>query len=275
MENKIAIGVVTYKPNANLTVRLEKAIDSGFTVYIFDNSSEDGLIRHFCQRYKNNQARYITCGKNVGLGFGISSVCAQAYFESFPGLVFFDQDTVFDICTLRFIEEFYTHNKSKLADYSAVCFNAKHYPDRMDPNPFGFNDVLMAINSGCLFLLENVKKLNWMNERYFVDCVDYEFCLNSSNNNLRIGECSNTPGFDHDMEQEDVKYFIFGKERKLRQYPTKRILDTLFASIKLIFTSILTRNNAFTAAITRSLAGYIFWQLVSRILRVSKTRQGI
>ena len=132
----------------------------------------------------------------------------------------------------------------------------------------------MSINSGSLFFLENLKKIGWMNENYFVDCVDYEFCLNSSNNRLKIGECSNTPGFDHDSEQEDVKYCIFGKDRKLRQYSTKRVLDAVGASLKLFLKSLITGNNAFTIAITRSLAGYVFWQLMSRILRVSKTKQG-
>jgi rhamnosyltransferase len=268
---QIAIGVVTYKLHANLTLRLQSAINLKFSIYIFDNSPEDALIRDFCKEYDDNDVRYITCGKNVGLGFGISSVCAQAYYDSFSALIFFDQDTVFDHSTLAFIEEFYNQNSSLASSYSAVWFNSKRFADAGDGNQFMFKDVLMAINSGSLFFLENLEKLNWMNEKYFVDCVDYEFCLNSSNNNYKIGECSNTPGFDHDTEQADVKYFIFGKERKLRKYSGKRVLDTVRASTKLMFTSIYTRNNAFTVAIIRSLAGYLFWQFISRILRVSKS----
>jgi rhamnosyltransferase len=211
----------------------------------------------------------------VGLGFGISSVCAQAYYDSFPALIFFDQDTVFDYNTLDFVEEFYNKNVNLTSDYSAFWFNSKKYADSDVVNNFMFKDVLMAINSGSLFILENLKKINWMNESYFVDCVDYEFCLNSSNNNLKIGECSNTPGFDHDTEQADVKCVVFGKERKLRKYSTARVLDTILVSTKLMFTSIHARNNAFTVAIIRSLAGYVFWQFMSRIIRVPKSNKGI
>lgn len=275
MNRKIAIGVVTYHPNINLTIRLKSAIEFGFLVYIFDNSPDDELIRQFCRGLSNDSVRYITCGKNVGLGFGISSVCAQAYYDSYPALIFFDQDTVFDSSTLDFIEEFYNLNSSMSSGYSAVWFNSKKFADAGDGNQFIFKDVLMAINSGSLYFLENLKKINWMNERYFVDCVDYEFCLNSSNNKLKIGECSNTPGFDHEAGQGDVKYYIFGKERKLRKYSAKRVLDTIRASTKLMVTSIYTGNNEFTAAMTRFLVAYIFWQFMSRVLRVSKSNQGI
>ncbi len=271
MNRKIALGVVTYKPDDSLTIRLQSAIDSGFSVYVFDNSPDDELIRKFCQRIKIGEVRYITCGKNVGLGFGISSVCAQAFYDSFPALVFFDQDTIFDHIALDFIEDFYNKNSNVASEYSAFWFNSKNYIDSNVENSFMFKDVLMAINSGSLFILENLKKIGWMNEKYFVDCVDYEFCLNSSNNNFKIGECSNTPGFDHDTEQADVKCIVFGKERKLRRYSIRRILDTINASTKLMFTSIYTGNSAFTVAIIRSLAGYIFWQFMSRILRVSKS----
>jgi rhamnosyltransferase len=268
-----SLGVVTYHSSKNLIARLSMALAAGFSLYIFDNSPDDEDVRMFCNDKQG--CHYFTCGKNVGLGFGISSVCAQAYYESWPALLFFDQDTVFNLSTLAFIEEFYSENSEMASRYSAVWFNSKRYADPDDGNHFVFKDVLMVINSGSLFFLENLKKINWMNESYFVDCVDYEFCLKSSNNNYKIGECSNTPGFDHDTEQEDVKYHIFGKERKLRRYPPKRVLSTIFASTCLMFRSIYSGNNAFTAAIIKSLAGYAFWQFMSRILRVSKNYQGI
>lgn len=275
MPNRIAIGLVVYRPSINLIRRLQTAIGLNFSIYVFDNSPEDPVMREFCKRSADSDVKYITCGKNVGLGVGISSVCAQAYYDSFPALLFFDQDTVFDHTTLGFIDDFYKHNDDLASSYSAVWFNAKTFADGEGGAGFIFNDVLLSINSGSLFFLENLKRLNWMNEKFFVDCVDYEFCLNSSNNKFKIGECSNTPGFDHDTEQEDIRCRVFGKERKLRKYSADRISSTISASIRLMFSSIWTRNNAFTAGIIRSLAGYIFWQLMSRILRVSKNNQGI
>jgi len=273
VNRKIAIGVVTYMPGKALTFRLQCAIDSGFSVYVFDNSPENELIRKFCKSFKSDDVRYITCGKNVGLGFGISSVCAQAYYDSYPALIFFDQDTVFDYNTLSFIEKFYDQNSSIASNYSAVLFNSKNYASDGGENQLIFKDILMAINSGCLFFLENLKKINWMNERYFVDCVDYEFCLNSSNNNFKIGECSSTPGFDHESEQDDDKYSIFGKIYVLRAYSITRVLDAVSASIRLIITSIVTRNIPYTLEISRLLAGYLFYQFIARLFSNSKIKE--
>ncbi len=263
MNRKIAIGVVTYNPGDNLISRLSLALASGFVLYVFDNSPEDGIVQNFCD--SKQACRYFSCGKNVGLGFAISTVCAQAYYDSFPALIFFDQDTVFDENTLDFIENFYINNANIASNYSAIVFNSQNSGDCAESNCV-FKDVLLARSSGSLFFLENLKKINWHNEKYFVDCVDYEFCLNSNNNNFKIGECSIAPGFDHESEQPDVRYIVFGKERLLRKYSAKRIIGTITASTRLLITSITTRNVVFFIAIIRSLAVYLYWQLVARLI---------
>ena len=267
MSRNIAIGIVTYNPGENLISRLSLAIESGFVPYIFDNSPENRIIRNFCAHGQN--CRYSTCGKNVGLGVGISAVCAQAYYDSFPALIFFDQDTVFNRETLDFIEDFYVSNARIASDYSAIVFNSKDSGDKAGRD-FAFKDVLLARSSGCLFFLENLKKLNWHNEKYFVDGVDYEFCLKSRNNNFKIGECSTAPGFDHESEQPDVKYRIFGKERLLRRYSAKRILDSTFAGAKLMIKSVVTGNVIFSVAIIRSMAIYFYGQFAVRLINTFK-----
>jgi len=275
MNRKIAIGVVTYKPNMNLTLRLQNAVDFGFSVYIFDNSPEDKLVREFCKKFNGDVVRYITCGKNVGLGFGISSVCAQAYYDSYPALIFFDQDTVFDCSTLDFIEDFYINNANMASHYSAIVFNSKNSDDANIGGKPPLKDVLLAISSGSLYFLENLNKLHWHNETYFVDCVDYEFCLKSNNNNFKIGECSVTPSFDHKSEQPDFQYIILGKERLLRKYSTHRIFDAMSASVRLLFSSIRARNFLFSYAIIRSLAIYINFQFLVRLMNVFKSKKWI
>ena len=262
MSRNIAIGIVTYNPGGNLIPRLSLALESGFVPFIFDNSPENKIIRNFCANGQN--CRYSTCGKNVGLGVGISAVCAQAYYDSFPALIFFDQDTVFNRDTLDFIEDFFVNNAGIASAYSAIVFNSKDY-SKCAGRDFAFKDVLLARSSGCLFFLESLKKLNWHNETYFVDCVDYEFCLKSHNHNFKIGECSTAPGFDHESEQPDVKYRVFGKERLLRRYSAKRIIDSMSAGAKLLIKSVVTGNIVFSAAIIRSLAIYLYGQFAVRI----------
>jgi rhamnosyltransferase len=278
MNGNIVLGIVTYKPCANLTRRLKNAIDLGYSVYIFDNSPECSTTRAFCQSFSEDIVKYSTCGKNVGLGLGMSFICAQAYYDSHKALIFFDQDTGFSGQTLDFINIFYRDNKNLMTDYSAILFNSKNistkgFDDKERKEMFNLRDVMMAINSGSLFFLENLKKIGWHNERFFVDGVDYEFCLNSSNNNLKIGECSLTPDFDHESEQDDLKYNFFGKVYMLRRYTLGRVLDAVSSNLRLLVLSIKTRNYFFTIKICRLLVGYLFYQIVARMFKYSNSEE--
>jgi rhamnosyltransferase len=268
---KFAIGFVIYNPSVNLIQRINLALASGFALYIFDNSPQVGFIREFIK--SEVRCKYITCGKNVGLGYGISSVCAQAYYDSFRALLFFDQDTIFNVSTLLFIDNFYGSHYNPDASYSSIVFNDKKVNDLSVKSKYMIKDVILSISSGSLFFLDNVNKLNWHNHKYFVDCVDYEFCFKSNINKFKIGECSMTPGFDHVSEQADVKYKIFGKERMLRKYPLKRIFYTTVGSARLFFASIMKRNLQYSAAIIRSLVQYLNWQLVVRLIDFLKLKR--
>lgn len=273
MNRKIAIGVVAYRANISLMLRLQNATYAGFKVYLFDNSPEDSSVKDFCKKIDKDLIQYITCGKNLGLGYAISSVCSQAYYDSYPALIFFDQDTIFNLNTLEFIESFYIEHISNINNYSAIVFNSKKITQEITKDEKQFTDILLAISSGSLFLLENLKKINWHNENYFVDCVDYEFCLRSNNNKLKIGEYSRTPGFDHESEQPDRIYKVFGKERLLRQYSRSRVIDAVTASIKLFGDSIKTGNLIFAYAIFRSLIIYVSFQVLIRLIKILKNER--
>jgi hypothetical protein len=259
---RVALGVVVYRPEATLLQRLRLALGAGFAVYLFDNSPEMPACRDFARTHAG--CHYSTCGKNLGLGVGISAVCSQAWHDGQPALVFFDQDTVFDTKTLAFIEQFHASHTDMARTYSAVVFNARraHAPVT-EP---ALRDVTMAISSGTMFFLANLQRMNWHNATYFVDCVDYEFCLNSAIHGLRIAEYSRTPGFDHLAEQPDRVYRFLGRDHAIRRYSASRIRDACGASLRLSFAAIRAGKPSFFAIMARSLAIYLFFQLVARLL---------
>jgi len=260
----IAIGFVTYHPGASFIERLAMLADRGFDVYVFDNSPDDGTVRELCATRPG--AWYSTRGENVGLGVGLSAVCSQAYQDGHPALLFFDQDTVFGEGTLDFIERFQERNQALASTYSAIVFDAKDVGREGAADAPVVKEVLLAISSGSLFFLENLRRLGWHNPRYFVDGVDYEFCLRSSNAGLKVGLCSTTPGFDHQSEQPDQGYRILGRDWYIRRYPARRIADSVTSSARLMGTSIATGNLRFLAAIARWVALYGGFQVLVRLL---------
>ena len=261
---KIALGFVVYNPPSSLFKRMELAVKAGWTLFVFDNSPVEESLRVFCTAHSD--CKYFTTGKNVGLGYGMSSVAAQSYYSGYMALLFFDQDTVFNVNTLVFIERFYQMNASMAKAYSSVVFNTNCARSGSNQVEFVTRDVLLSINSGSLYFLENVRKLNWFDETFFVDGVDYEFCLRSSQANLKTASCVNTPGYDHVTEQEDALYYIFGQSRRLRRYSRSRLIGSVLAMIRLCWAATIGLNCSYLGVILRSFTLYIFWQIVVRIL---------
>jgi len=268
MTRQIALGFVIYRPEVSLLSRVQRAIESGFDVYIFDNSPQQALVRSFCA--EQERAHYFTCGKNLGLGFGISFVCAQAFYQNHSALLFFDQDSIFKEETLNFIEDYYLRHPELEPTHSAVAFDASGSDRRQDC----FENVALVINSGSLFFLQNLAILNWHNENYFVDGVDYEFCLRSKVNGFKIGKYSCTPGFDHSSEQADKKYKIFGRTYAMRAYSLARILDVSKSGLKLILTATFDREIKFAVSVARLWLIYLAVQGLVRFMSLIAKHEG-
>ncbi len=270
MENqkhKIAIGFILYNADADLALRIDNLLLDGYCVYIFDNTPDNDF---FCKKFEASEnVVYITLGKNVGLGIGFAAINAMALKDNFEALLFFDQDTVFDNSTITFISDFYDLNKDKLKNYTAVTFNDKNLSNlKNESEKFSFKDAELTISSGSLFLLEQTKKINYHDHTFFVDCVDYEFCFNTYNNNMKNGLCENTPGYDHTVGQADEEYSFLGKKFRSRAYPTFRVKDTLKGYRRLILRSLWSGNFKYFFIFLRSAAIYSFFQILVRILNI-------
>jgi GT2 family glycosyltransferase len=263
--SSLAVGMVIYAPPADLFARLEMLDARGLRTYIYDNSPANPMTRSRVGLLKN--AIYLTSGANRGLGVGLSVICATAYDDRFGALLFFDQDTIFDESTIGFIQNFMNGPALQCrSKYSAIVFasNASTTPSTREAH--GVEDVMMAISSGSLFFLENLKKIGWHNETYFVDGVDYEFCLRSLACGLKIGRCSNTPGFDHVSGQPDRLIKILGKTLPLRRYSAERMLDTFRSHTRLLCSSLRMRQFRFAAQMIRTVCIYVLGRLLAWIV---------
>lgn len=256
MTRKIAVGIVVYHAGEELLRRLELTSSNGFEVYVFDNSPDVANVREFSTLHP--RIHYFTCGKNLGLGIGISTVCANAHQRGHTALLFFDQDTGFSGETLSYVETNYVDNIDAYMDFSAIAFKSN--------GVVSVRDVPLVINSGSLYFLEKLKALDWMDCSYFVDSVDYKFCLDSLNKGYRIGVCGATPGFDHVTEQADSRYRIAGRTYSMRAYSRSRMKDTVSSNLKLIFSALKSCQFSFALRITRLLTLYCASQILVRVI---------
>jgi rhamnosyltransferase len=254
-----AIGLVLYYPDESLFKRVDQIVGLGFRLYVFDNSP-------FCPQYSrdiedNSNIYYLTAGKNVGIGFSLSTLCATAYAHGYPRLLFLDQDTGISGQTLEYIDSFSQSMPTQIEKrYAAMVFSGSQLGDP-------FQEVGLAISSGSLFNLSVLKQIGWHNEKYFVDCVDYEFCVRARRCGFKIGLIRNTPDFDHISEQPDQPLTLFGKKLLVRCYTAKRIKDALGAYLTIIVFGLFKNRPIDTYALIRSMAFYIFGQLAARFIQ--------
>lgn len=259
IKKKFAVGFITYRPENSFFNRLDLLTNDGLGVYVFDNTPD--------LEWKNAPTpciKYITAGKNVGLGIGLSILCSTSFYDGYRYLLFFDQDTGFSKETINYIGDFIeAHDESIIAENAAVVFESSVANSK---NRFDIRKVDLAISSGSLFVLRNMQKIGWHNEKYFVDGVDYEFCLRARHASLGITKCTNTPGFDHVSEQPDKIFVLWGKTFLLRIYSLARIRDTLGSYIKLMFAALSKFDLKMVYLFARSMAIYCSGQVVSRVV---------
>lgn len=258
-----AIGLVLYHPEESLLKRVELMVNLGFRIYVFDNSPFDAQYSNII---KNNlSVDYLTAGKNVGIGYSLSTLCATAYAHGYPRLLFLDQDTGISEKTLEFIDTFSVSLHDNINQYyAAVVFNGS--PADIQ----SVQEVRLAISSGSLFNLTVLKHIGWHNEKYFVDCVDYELCLRARRFGYKIGIVKNTPDFDHVSEQPDKSISICGKRVLVRRYSSRRIADALGAYIKIIFGGLFVNKISDTFVMMKSFVIYGANQLIARLIRFEK-----
>lgn len=253
-----AIGLVLYHPEERLLKRLDLMIELGFRVYMFDNSPFE--TSHNYRIQKDKGIVYLTAGKNVGIGYSLSTLCATAYSHGYERLLFLDQDTGISAETLEFIEDFQRCVSHEFTNqYAALVFNGRAGKDQT------IEEVRFAISSGSLFNLTALKKIGWHNESYFVDCVDYEFCVRARYHGFKIGSVKGAPDFDHISEQPDRPFKIFGKLILVRRYSATRINDALTAYSKLIIGGFFRNKLGDTFALVKSMIIYILIQVVARL----------
>jgi rhamnosyltransferase len=264
-KTSLAFGFVLYNPEQSFYARIRLLNDLGYRTYIYDNSPDTCDIGLGCRNLPHID--YITAGKNLGLGVALSTVCAQAYYDSFENVLFFDQDTIFTEKTVSFIQKFIDKDLIKFRDeYVAITFESTDINGISENKPCQILDTDFTINSGSLFILNNLKSIGWHNERYFVDGVDYEMCARASVKGFKIGKCINTPGFNHISEQPDKIYKIFGVNLILRRYPFSRIMDIISSSIKLIFSLVISGQLKFSIKVFRSLSISLVGQILAIII---------
>lgn len=206
-ENNTAIGITVYSPNQEELLNIKTLYNESFQFLYYLNSEID---KTFFNELDN--VEFIGNGTNDGLGVAINSIAERAYQRNFKYLLILDQDTKCNIYELmQNVDDELTHFQKNAVAYH---LNSK-YRKRNKIGDF-------IINSSTVFDLENFKKLGGMSSSYFLDGLDYDFCLRSWDQNMFIYSLPMMDYFDHNSLQDGLNLKIFNRKFNIRKYSQSR-----------------------------------------------------
>lgn len=179
---KVAGVVVLYNPNEQVMDNIKTYIDDLDKLYVIDNSDKVNLSLKF----NDKKIEYISNGGNKGISFALNVGAKRAYSEKFEWLLTMDQDSrfvkghfkkmlsyVFEYKNNKMISESLNFNFDKVGVISA--FHRTKVNEDSDLIGLGFPLVVMT--SGNLINLDVYNKVGGFNDDFFIDCVDFDYCL--------------------------------------------------------------------------------------------------
>jgi GT2 family glycosyltransferase len=266
------IAIVLYNPTSSTINRILGFLEKGIILYIFDNSK---ITNETLLNSNNPNLCYYKFNENLGLSYAINYLCEKALSNNFETLLFFDQDTIFKIESLNYINDFLTRkdlNSSFFDTVLSVNFrDSESIQSELNiieagkVNDYLYYNVYFNINSGTLYFLNKFKSFEWFEKKYFVDGVDYSLSLNTVINKFKNIVITNVPGLNHKDEQGDSVIQLFGKKISGRVYSLNRNFDFISSHLRLLIKTFKIRDYKPKFFIMKALFAYVIGQLVFRL----------
>lgn len=235
MSASVCAVVVTFHPRQEDIANLAFICQQVERVVVVDNGSGEMQLSDLRETCRRLNLHLIENGKNLGIASALNYGIQWALSQGFKWVVFFDQDSE---PTSGLVDEllsaFVNHPRRE-----KIGIMIPAYVDARSGAPQGTvyadtGDVLVAQTSGSLMPTEVFEKEGWFDEDFFIDCVDYEYCLRIRNRGWIIEECKSAvlmhkPGSARDVTYRGRHLFTTTDYSPLRRYyRTRNILWMLW-----------------------------------------------
>jgi rhamnosyltransferase len=259
----MALTTVAYHPEPALFGRLSSALALGIHVWMFDNTPGGSMgiaplmnEPHFHLLHHNHQ--------NKGLGMAMQELMLSAAAAGYDALLYFDQDTLFEPRTLQWILAWLQGRG--LPAYAAVQFTSEQAV--VVPAVAPLHPKTLLINSGCLFVAANLKALGGHDPAFFVEAVDYKFCLDAVHKGYQLAQVPTAPGIDHTSLQPAERRQWLGKTYTFRIYPHPRRWQFTISLLRLAFTAATRRQWLYCYVFLRNIGTFTITQGAYECLRL-------
>jgi rhamnosyltransferase len=241
---------VLYNPDQNALDNIVLAIENGFKPVVYLNNVDECVYQRLCAY------NLVILGLNQNVGLGVAFNEFENYLEKSGELfyVYFDQDTKTTDAVWKSVFEktviFTTHKKVGMLFFG----NKKET----------FSDIV--VSSGCVFSTEVIRRLGKHCPSYFVEGVDYDYCLRLKIAALKVYNiyCLD---IDHKSLQDGGNIKILGVQLSYRVYGSTRMRDFNSSHFKLIWKSFVAGQIRLLLFFIKSLILFNINEYKSRLFR--------
>lgn len=241
---------VLYNPPLNAIINIRNALSIGLRPIVYLNSVDEEIVVNL------QNLGIVVLGDNSNVGLGVAFRDVEEYLESegVKHYIYFDQDTSVSLDTWRFVLDtylqLYKNNDIGLIFYGKGVSNNSN----------------IVISSGCLFSINIIKLIGYHDRTFFVEGVDYEFCLRLRMFNLRIVGMQSV-GIDHDSLQDESFFSFLHSRIRLRIYGNRRLLDFNHAHFRLLHKSLMANQYRMHFFFIKSFIKFNANEFLSRVIR--------
>lgn len=202
---KVAGCIITFNPEKDRLIENISSIISQIDyLYIVDNGSKNLIdVKEIISKY--DKIELIELNANLGIAKALNVGCEKAYNEKYNYIITLDQDSV---CMDEIIQKYKENIKDDIG--LLHCLAVDRNMDTLDEESLQIGEIPRCITSASFVNLLAWKECGGFDNKMFIDCVDFDFCLMLRKYNykiVRIDYC----GFLHELGNAS-KHIFFGKE---------------------------------------------------------------
>ena len=232
---KISSVTILYNFNESVLENIKTYQNFVDEVILIDNSDS----REYFEKYKEflKQYTYISMNGNVGIAKALNCGLNYSKEKGYNWTLTMDQDTYLE----NDIIEQYKKVIKQNYDEKIVILSPVYKFDRVKTKKFeGVKEVNYVMQSANLVNLKNFFEIGKFKEEFFIDMVDYEYCLRAVKKGYKIISCGqiqviHSPGITRQTKILKIKYGYCNKYRIY--YQARNLLWTIkeYKNIHMLF----------------------------------------
>lgn len=208
MTHRVAAIVVLYEPGKEVIDNIKSYINYVDKIYLVDNSEKANynIPTSIDGDWDDSKVQYEKVGENKGIAYALNKGMKYAIAEGFQWVLTMDQDSSFGNDLIAY----YTEAINTLKHSDVAILTPRYLTDRnnLKEKKALYSEVYWSMQSANLINVSVYEKVGCFREEFFIDCVDYEYCLRCKKNGYKI-ICCNKAVLKHSPATTKVLKAVF------------------------------------------------------------------